>query len=101
MRFCLFGTIVAAVLSSGCDPQAEIKHSCNWYLMPNIVRQPQVDEGYIPVCARNLKDGVEDCRLQTTYKFATRTQGRPFRYTDLSVKDFGLPRTILSIKFCD
>ena len=99
MRFPLLALIAITSLSTGCDP--ERKNACEWYLMPNVVRQTRVDEGYIPVCARNLKIGKEDCRLQTTLKFATKVHQRPFRYVDMKVKTYGLPRTIDSIKFCD
>lgn len=99
MRHPIIALLPLLLLSLGCDP--EHRRACEWYLMPNVVRQIGVEEGYVPVCARNLKVQKEDCRLQTTLSFAKKVQGRPFRYSDMKVKDFGLPRTIDTIKFCD
>jgi hypothetical protein len=99
MRSIMMHILILAALTGACDP--EHKGACEWFLMPNDVKVSTVDDGYVPVCARNLGVNKEDCRLQTTLKFAEKAYRRRFRYTDLKVKDFGLPRTIDSIKFCE
>lgn len=97
-----FGAFTLAVLTAlslgGCDP--ERKKRCEWYLMPNTEKKANVDKGYISVCARNLMANKEDCRLQTTLSFAKKVYGKTFRYVDLKVKSFGIPRTIQEMTFC-
>lgn len=93
---CLIAAVVS--LSQGCDP--ERKKRCEWYLMPNTDKKANVDKGFISVCARNLMANKEDCRLQTTLSFAKKVYGKTFRYVDLKVKSFGIPRTIQEMTFC-
>lgn len=88
----------ALLALQGCDP--ERKKRCEWYLMPNTDKKANVDKGMISVCARNLIAGKEDCRLQTSLTFAKKVYGKTFRYVDLKVKSFGIPRTIQEITFC-
>lgn len=83
----------------GCDP--EHREKCEWFLVPDVDRAGQADEGYIPVCARNFVVNKQDCRLQTTLEFAEKVYKRPFRYTELKVKRYAKPRTIAEIRFCD
>lgn len=97
------GTVLAMAAAllmglSACDP--ERKKQCEWYLMPNTSKKARVDEGFISVCARNLIANKEDCRLQTTLSFAKKVYGKTFRYVDLKVKSFGIPRTIQEMTFC-
>lgn len=86
------------LLNTACDPDG--KKNCDWVLEPEPSLIDKVDEGYIPVCARNRKTQKQDCRLQTTIEYAKTTIGKKFRYADLRVVNSGLPRTISTIKFC-
>ncbi len=86
-------------MSSGCDKERRDK--CEWYLVPDESRLGKTDVEYIPVCARNYVSNKQDCRLQTTLKFAEKVYKLKFRYIDLKVSDFGKPRTIKEIKFCE
>ncbi len=88
----LFLTVIA------CDPDG--KKECAWVLEPEPDLKDKVEEGYIPVCARNRKTQKQDCRLQTKLDYAKKVDGRTFRYSDLVVERTGLPRTIKSISFC-
>lgn len=90
--------ITGLLALQGCDP--ERKKRCEWYLMPNTSKKAKVDKGFISVCARNLMANKEDCRLQTTLSFAKKVYGKTFRYVDLKVKSFGIPRTIQEMTFC-
>lgn len=99
MKFYKLSLILAIFIISSCDP--EHKKKCEWYLVPDTDRIGQVDEKYIPVCARNFIINKQDCRLQTTLEFAKKVHKRKFRYVDLKVKDYGLPRTIEYIEFCE
>ena len=83
---------------TGCDPERRKK--CEWYLVPDPERKGQVDEGMIPVCARNYISNKQDCRLQTTLKYAKKLHKKTFRYVDLKVENYGLPRTIKEITLC-
>lgn len=83
---------------AACDP--DHKKKCEWYLVPDTDRAGKSDPGFIPVCARNYVANKQDCRLQTKLSFAKKVYNMTFRYTDLKVQDFGLPRTIDSITFC-
>lgn len=69
--------------------------------MPNVDKIGKTDEGFIPVCARNMVSMKEDCRLQTTLDFAKKIYGKKFKYVDLKVKTFGMPRTIKELKLCE
>ena len=81
-----------------CDP--ERKSQCEWYLVPDETRIGKTDKGYIPVCARNYVSVKQDCRLQTTLQFAKKVHEKTFKYVELTVEDYGNPRTIKEIKFC-
>lgn len=97
----LINVLALAAILLGCDP--EHKKKCEWYLVPDTdpARAGKVGEGYIPVCARNYETNKQDCRLQTTLKFAEKVYQRKFKYIDLKVKNVGIPRTIDEIEMCD
>ena len=91
-----------------CDK--EHKKKCEWYLIPDTARYDQrkeeringkLDEGQIPVCARNFVTNKQDCRLETTIEFAKKAYERKFKLVDLKVKELGNPRLIEEIKFCE
>jgi hypothetical protein len=63
--------------------------------------QPKIDDGNIPVCARNFVINKQDCRLQTTLEFAEKAYNKKFKLDDLKTKGMGNPRTIEKIKFCE
>lgn len=88
------------MMAQGLTCDHDRKNQCEWYLMPDIDRVGQADEGFIPVCARNFVNNKQDCRLQTTEKFAREHYNKPFRYEDMKVKNLGIPRTIETITFC-
>ena len=81
-----------------CDP--ERRKECEWVLVPDKSRIDKVDEGFIPVCARNYVSQKQDCRLQTKLDYAKKVHKKTFRYTELVVVDYGKPRTIKEITFC-
>lgn len=83
----------------GCDPEG--KKNCQWVLEPEPDLIGKVDQGFIPLCARNRVNMKQDCRLQAKVEFAKEVSGRKFRYTDLKVQDVGVPRTITTVTFCD
>ncbi len=93
--------IALIFLLAGCDKEG--RKQCDWLLEPEPDAKliQRVDPGFIPVCARNRKTMKQDCRLQITLEKAKAYKGRKFRYVDLKVKDYGIPRTIESIDFCD
>ena len=93
--FCFF----FLCLIFACDPEG--KKDCAWVLEPEPELKNRVDKGFIPVCARNRKTKKQDCRLQTTLEKAKGYYGRKFRYSELKVKDYGIPRTITDVRFCD
>lgn len=109
----LVSVLLLAVMTSviaACDPEG--KRECAWVLeadMDRFKQQSTTDKrstrvplhpGFIPVCARNRVTMKQDCRLQTTLAYAKKHSGKTFRYVDLKVVDYGLPRTIRSITFC-
>lgn len=81
-----------------CDPEG--KKNCDWVLEPEPDLIGKVDEGYIPICARNRKTQKQDCRLQATLDQAKLYYNKRFRYVDLEVESVALPRTIKSVRFC-
>lgn len=97
MRFLLSLMLIPALF--GCDPNHINK--CEWYIVPDVDRLGQVDEGMIPVCARNFVVNKQDCRLQTTLPFAEKIYKKKFRYVDLKTKSASRPRTIDEIRFCE
>lgn len=82
-----------------CD--LDHKKKCEWKLIPDIDRKEDdsIDEGYIPVCARNFITKKQDCRMQATLEYAQESYGKLFRYVDIKIKSVALPRTVESINF--
>ena len=87
------------ISSTGCDPERRTK--CEWYLTADPSRIGKTDHGLIPVCARNYVANKQDCRLQTNLDYAKKNHLRAFKYDDLKVVDYGKPRTIKEITFCE
>lgn len=84
----------------GCDP--ERKKKCEWYLMPEPSLSGTTDPGYIPVCARNLTNNKQYCKLQAELEFSKRIYGKKFRYSEMKIDDVGrFPKKILSIEPCE
>jgi hypothetical protein len=83
----------------GCDPEG--KNNCDWTLEPEPKNLGMAQDGMIPLCARNRVTIKQDCRLQAPMEFAKQAYGKKFRYSDMVVKSFGIPRTIATIKFCE
>lgn len=97
-----FAMIAMPVLSclTGCD--WEHTKECEWYLMPEPSLIDKTDEGFIPVCARNLTINKEKCRMQATEEIARKYYGQKFRLVDLVVDLEGkFPRTVISLKSCE
>lgn len=93
--------LAVAAVSSSCD----VNHMdrCEWYLMPNPDQEwiAKVDDGFIPVCARNLVINRENCNLQATLEFAESHYGKKFRYDDMDVDmTEKFPRKVKAIKEC-
>ena len=91
----------ATCIVAACD----VSHMdrCEWYLMPNPDQEwiSKVDDGFIPVCARNLVINRENCNLQATLEFAESNYGKKFRYHDLELDTSGkFPRKVHGIKEC-
>ena len=86
---------------SACDP--EHRKKCEWFLIPDTARKddPKIDQGFIPVCARNLVVNKEDCRLQATPEFAKSAWNKKFRYTDLKTDGIKLPQRVSQIDYCE
>ncbi|NDE14803.1 hypothetical protein EBZ80_07730 [bacterium] len=86
---------------AGCDLNHQWR--CEWYLMPNPDQQwiSKVDEGFIPVCARNLVINRENCDLQATLEMAESHYGKKFRYSDIELDTSGrFPRKVTGFKEC-
>ena len=92
-------TFVTIVGTMSCDPEG--KKDCVWTLEPEPKNVKIAQPGMIPLCARNRVTMKQDCRLQAPIEFAKNAWGKTFRYEDMSVKSYGIPRTIASIKFCE
>jgi hypothetical protein len=90
--------ILLSFYLKSCDPEG--RKECLWTLEPEPRNIGLTDIGMIPVCARNRESMKQDCRLQTTLSYAKKNSKRLFRYTDLEIKSYGIPRTIESIEFC-
>ena len=88
-----------SVLPFGCD--LEGRKNCDWVLEAEPNQADKVSKGMVGVCARNRKTMKQDCRMQTTLDYIKSVQKRRFRYEDLEVENYGIPRTIKNIKFCD
>jgi hypothetical protein len=87
-------------LLSGCD--TERKKKCEWTLEPDTNRKvDEVNPGYVPACARNRTALKQDCRLEVTLELAKQLEGKKFRYVDMKVKNYGIPRTIEDIRTCN
>ncbi len=84
---------------TACDPEG--RNDCVWTLEPEPKNISQVTEGLVPLCARNRVTMKQDCRLQAPLDFAKDAYGKKFRYSDMVVKSFGIPRTIATIRFCE
>ena len=89
-------------LLSGCNAcDHEGKNNCDWVLEAEPDRVKEVEDGFIPVCARNRVTMKQDCRLQATLEQAKNFAGKKFRYRDMKVKSPALPRTLETIDFCE
>lgn len=97
MKVWVLGILAAFAL--GCDPDHHQK--CEWSLEPDPARIDKVGEGFVPACARNRIVNKQDCRLQTTMEFAKKLEGKRFKYANMKLKSYGIPRTIRSIDTCD
>lgn len=97
LEFLAFILLTTAL--SSCD--REHLNKCEWYLIPDQDRKSPVQDGYIPVCARNYKVVKQDCRLQATFEFAEKAYNRKFRFKDMKVDGPGIPRTVKSIRYCE
>jgi hypothetical protein len=84
---------------TACDPEG--KKECAWTLEPEPSLIGKVQEGFIPVCARNRQKMKQDCRLQVKLEYAKENLGKKFRYVDMQVESPALPRTVSSITFCE
>jgi hypothetical protein len=91
--------IASTSLLLGCDP--DHLNKCEWYLVPDQDRKGNVEEGFVPACARNYEVNKQDCRLQVKLEFAKKAYNRKFKYKDLKVDGPGIPRTVKSIKYCE
>ncbi len=70
--------------------------------MPDPTRIGKSDEGYIPVCARNLEINMEQCNLQATLEFTEKNYGKKFKAVDMKLDLEGkFPRKVVDIKFCE
>jgi hypothetical protein len=84
----------------GCDPNRE--KQCEWFLMPEPELKGTTSEGKIPVCARNLVNNKQYCKLQTDLEYAEKNYGKRFRFVDLKTDpNSRYPKTVESITFCD
>lgn len=86
-------------LFTSCDPDG--KKKCDWVIEPEPELMGKTEGNLIPICARNRVTQKQDCRLQSTLEYAEANKGKKFRYVDMVVENYGIPRTIKSIKFCD
>lgn len=86
-------------LLTACDPEG--KKQCAWVLEVEPQNKDKVEAGKVPVCVRNRQTFKQDCRLQTDLEFAKRAYNKKFRYVDMKVENYALPRTIKSVQFCD
>lgn len=86
-------------LFAGCDPYH--KDKCEWYLVPEPEHINLVEEGWVPICARNYTINKERCYLKSSLEFAKELNGKLIRLSSLKVSETGpFPREILSVKTC-
>ena len=94
----LVAIISLGIFLGSCDPEG--RKSCDWYIVPDTDRKPDPQTNLVPVCARNYVTNKQDCRLEAPLDYAKKAYMKRFRYVDLEVVDFGLPRQIKKITFC-
>lgn len=94
----MLGLLLLGLLGA-CDPQH--RRQCEWYLVPDLDRPVDGDGSVIPVCARNFVTNKQDCRLEADLEYAKSVYNRKFRYSDLRVKNVGIPRRVDHVAFCE
>lgn len=97
-KYYYFFIVIMTMSLSACDPDGRKK--CQWVLEPDPTLLHRVDDGYVPVCARNRETMKQDCRLQTTLEFAKSTSGKTFRYVDMEIEKAGKVKKITKIEYC-
>jgi hypothetical protein len=89
---------VVVLVMAVCACDLSHMQRCEWYLMPNPSDDwmARVDDGYIPVCARNLEINQENCNLQATLEFSEKHYGLKFRYSEIELDTSGkFPRKVM------
>jgi hypothetical protein len=96
--FAALGLTVMGLVS--CDPDG--KKQCAWFIEYDANRPDRLAlEGYVPVCAKNLKMNKQDCRFDIPADKGVEYYNKYFRYVDVKVTSVALPRIIVSIKTCN
>ena len=99
--------LILLVLSMGlvaCDPYH--KKQCEWVLTAEpegikMMSKIDVENDWIPVCARNYVVDKQRCNLKVKLKMAKAVQDKAFKLIDMKVNETGLyPKAIESIKTC-
>ncbi len=98
LRNIFFIGIAFTMSACSCDPDG--KKECAWTLEAEAMHVERVQEGYVPVCARNRNTMKQDCRLQITRELAEQSVSKLFRYADMQVESVAIPRTIKEISYC-
>ena len=90
--------------SMACDPYH--KKECEWVLTAEpegikMMAKQDVENNWIPVCARNYVVDKQRCNLKIKLNMAKAVQEKAFRLVDMKVEENGLyPKAIESIKTC-
>ena len=86
-------------LSYGCDIHRLKK--CEWYLVPEPQHKKLVEDGWVPLCARNYATKKQRCYFQAKLDFAEKIYGKKFRFVDIEFEEYPIPRKILSANSCE
>ena len=83
---------------SACDPLH--KDKCEWYLDPEPKHRDLITPGWVSVCARNFEINRQKCYLKMRFDMAKKVFNKPFKLSDLVLKEDVFPREVLSVTLC-
>lgn len=96
----LFGITLFLAIGTllSCDMLRQRK--CEWYLVPEPKHRHLIEKGWVTLCAKNYRLGRQKCFLKAPLKLAEEMYGKPFRYSELKLKETEFPREVLEVKPC-
>lgn len=98
--------VASFVLFSGCDMYHF--NSCEWTLEPekdyiSKLSSEDIEQGYIPVCARNRVTNKQNCNLKAKLDYAKSVFQKKFKYEDLKIEtNSKYPKPVIEVaSFCE